>query len=79
MIEQIITQLPYPKVDRKGPIQAFLYDSWYDKYRGALLLVYINSGSIKIGDSITSHHSKKNYEIKTLSVLTPGEQSVKQL
>ncbi|XP_044747920.1 translation factor GUF1 homolog, mitochondrial isoform X2 [Coccinella septempunctata] len=79
VIEKIIQQLPHPKVDRKGPLQAFLYDSWYDKYRGALLLVYLNSGSIRIGDTITSHHSKKTYEVKTLAVLTPGEQNVKQL
>lgn len=79
IIEQIIQKLPHPQVDRNGPLQAFLYDSWYDKYRGALLLVYLNSGQIKMGDSITSYHSKKSYEVKTLSVLTPGEQNVKKL
>ncbi|KAL3266565.1 hypothetical protein HHI36_010731 [Cryptolaemus montrouzieri] len=79
VIEQIIEKLPHPKVDRHKPFQSLLYDSWYDKYRGALSLIYVNSGSAKVGDSISSCHTKKSYEIKTLSLLRPEEHSVDRI
>lgn len=75
----IIERLPYPKVDKNKKLRALLFDSWYDRYRGVLCLVYLTDGTVKIGDEITSCYSKKSYEVKTLSMLTPHEQSVTQL
>ncbi|KAK9876649.1 hypothetical protein WA026_014025 [Henosepilachna vigintioctopunctata] len=79
VFEKIIKELPHPEVDRTGPFQALIYDSWFDKYRGALSLIYVNSGSAKIGDSISSCHTKKFYEVKTISVLRPEEENVKKI
>lgn len=66
-------------VDRNGPLKALLFDSWYNKYRGALCLIFVKDGCIRIGDHITSFHTKKQYEVKTLSFLRPGEESVDKL
>ncbi|KAJ8942366.1 hypothetical protein NQ318_000346 [Aromia moschata] len=79
VLEAIVTRLPSPVVDRNAKFRALLFDSSYDKYRGVLSLVYIRDGSICVGDSITSCHTKKNYEVKTLSLLRPEEVGVNKL
>lgn len=79
LFEAIIKRLPHPKVNRDAPLKALLFDSWYNKYRGALCLIYIKEGCIRVGDNISSCHTKKEYEVKTLSVLKPGEENVEKL
>lgn len=79
VLEAIVTRLPYPKVDRSAPFRALLFDCSYDKYRGALSMVFINDGSLMIGDHIQSCYTGKEYEVKTLSVLRPQEQNVNKL
>lgn len=79
LFEAIIRRLPHPKVNRSAPLKALLFDSWYNRYRGVLCLIYIKDGCITIGESIASCHTKKEYEIKTLSVLRPGEEAVEKL
>lgn len=79
VFEAIIERLPFPNADKNKKLRALLFDSWYDRYRGVLCLVYLTDGNVKIGDNISSCHSKKSYEIKTLSVLRPNEESVEQL
>lgn len=66
-------------MNRNAPLKALLFDSWYNKYRGVLCLIYVKEGSISVGDSITFYHTKKMYEVKTLSVLRPGEENVEKL
>lgn len=79
VFDAIIKKIPPPSADRNAPFRALLYDSWYDRYRGALCLIYIGDGSVNVGDNISFYHTKKTYEIKTLSVLKPHEESVDQL
>lgn len=62
-----------------GPFRALLFDSWYDRYRGALNLIYVRDGAVRIGDEIVSHLTKKPYEIRSLSVLHPTEVAVDRL
>lgn len=79
VLEAIVTRLPSPKVDRSAPFRGLLFDCSYDKYRGALSMVFINDGSLMIGDHIQSCYTGKEYEVKTLSVLRPQEQNVNKL
>jgi translation factor GUF1, mitochondrial len=51
----------------------------YDKYRGALNLMFIKDGEINIGSEIVSFESKKIYTVKSLSILTPDERKVEKL
>lgn len=78
-MDAIIERLPPPNVNRDAPFRALLFDSWYDRYRGALSLVYIHDGSVQIGDQISSCHTSKSYEVKTISILRPDEVNVKKL
>lgn len=79
VFEAIIKRLPFPKVNRSGPLKALLFDSWYHRYRGVLCLIFVKEGCVTVGDNITFCHTKKEYEVKTLSVLRPGEENVNQL
>ncbi|CAG9857985.1 unnamed protein product [Phyllotreta striolata] len=79
VLESVVTKLPSPKVDRSANLRALLFDSMYDKYRGALSLIYVQDGCVSLGDSIATFHNKKVYEVKSLSVLRPDEVPVKKL
>ncbi|KAF2898039.1 hypothetical protein ILUMI_08135 [Ignelater luminosus] len=79
VLEAIIERLPAPKVNRQSAFKALLFDSWYDRYRGVLSLIYIKDGDVNVGDQITYYHTKKSYEVKTLAVLRPQEENVKKL
>lgn len=79
LFNAVIEHIPPPVVQRDEKFRALLFDSWYDRFRGALSLIYVTDGSVKLGDSITSYHTKKSYEIKTLSLLKPHEENVDKL
>ncbi|XP_017768053.1 PREDICTED: translation factor GUF1 homolog, mitochondrial [Nicrophorus vespilloides] len=79
VLDAIIERLPPPNAVRGGKFRALVFDSWYDKYRGALSLMYIKDGEVRIGDSVASCHTKKTYEVRGLSVLRPNEESVDKL
>ncbi|CAG2063887.1 unnamed protein product [Timema podura] len=79
VLRAIVERIPPPPVDRSADFRALLFDSWYDRYRGAILLVYVTDGSVKVGKEITFVHSGKNYEIRTLGMLRPHEEPAKGL
>ncbi|KZC04058.1 PREDICTED: translation factor Guf1, mitochondrial [Dufourea novaeangliae] len=79
VLDAVVERLPPPNVFRNKPFRALTFDSWYNKYKGAISLVYITEGSLSVGQQITSTHTKKSYDIKTLSLLRPDEESVNRL
>jgi translation factor GUF1, mitochondrial len=79
LLENIITKIPPPDSQRSSTFRGHLFDSWYDKYRGALNLMFIKDGEIKLGEEIVSCESKKIYTVKSLSILTPLEKKVDKL
>lgn len=80
MLIAIIKYLPAPKADRDSKIfRALLFDSWYDKYRGALNLVYVKDGCLKVGQEIQHHSTGKAYPVRSLSLLRPEEVSVDEM
>ncbi|XP_078039644.1 translation factor waclaw [Augochlora pura] len=79
ILDAIIERIPPPDVIREKPLRALIFDSWYDKHKGAISLIYIKEGSLSVGDHITSIHNKKSYDIRNLSLLRPNEEPVKLL
>lgn len=77
--DAIIERIPPPDAFRDRPFRALIFDSWYDKYRGAISLIYVKEGSLSVGQYITSMYTKKSYEIKTMALLKPNEKSVNKL
>jgi elongation factor 4 len=79
VLKAIINRLPPPPVNRDAPFRALLFDSWYDRYRGAVILVYVTDGTVHVGDEIVTMHSGKNYEIKSIGLLRPHEEPTDKL
>lgn len=79
LLNAIVERIPSPKTDRAAPFRSLLFDSWYQPQRGALNLIYVKDGSVKVGDTVISHASQKSYTVKSLSILRPHELDVNQL
>jgi len=73
VLPAIIERSPYPKCLRNNDFKALLFDSWFDEYFGVISLIYLAAGSLKIGDQIVSHHSKKQYEVQAVGIMHPEQ------
>ncbi|MBP3504575.1 MAG: elongation factor 4 [Bacilli bacterium] len=73
LLEQIIEKVPAPVGDPTGEVQALIFDSYYDPYRGVIPLIRVVSGTIKKGDHIKTFNSDQVYEVIELGVTTPKE------
>lgn len=79
VLEHIITKIPPPPANRELPFRAHLFDSWYDRYRGALNLMFIKEGQLELEQEIVSCESGKSYVVRSLSIITPEEKKVDKL
>jgi GTP-binding protein LepA len=71
VLEAVVEQLPAPKGDPDGRLQALIVDSWFDNYLGVVSLVRIVNGSIGKGEKIRVMSTGKDYEITMMGVHTP--------
>ncbi len=71
LLEKIVTNIPAPSGDPDLPLQALIFDSYYDAYRGVIPSVRIINGTIKIGDKIKMMATGAIYEVVELGVNTP--------
>jgi GTP-binding protein LepA len=63
LLEQIVRKVPPPQGNPTGPLRALIYDSYYDKYRGAIPSVRVVDGTITVGTKITFGASESVYEV----------------
>jgi GTP-binding protein LepA len=63
LLEEVVAKVPPPKGDPKAPLRALVYDSYYDKYRGAIPSIRVVDGSIKKGTKITFGTNEGVYEV----------------
>ncbi|HEX2722925.1 MAG TPA: translation elongation factor 4, partial [Gemmatimonadaceae bacterium] len=63
LLEQIVQKVPPPRGNPDGPLRALIYDSYYDKYRGAIPSVRVVDGTIRIGTKIAFGASESVYEV----------------
>lgn len=73
ILEQIITKVPAPNGDPSAPLEALIFDSYYDQYRGIIPSIRIVNGTLKKGDKILMMSNKKSFEVVELGVYTPTE------
>ncbi len=79
LLEAIVKTIPAPNGDENGPLQALIFDSFYDSYRGVVIMVRIKEGSVKVGDHIKLMQSSKDYMVTELGIRTPNEIKLKEL
>jgi GTP-binding protein LepA len=63
LLEQVVRKVPPPKGNPEGPLRALIYDSYYDRYRGAIPSVRVVDGTIRAGTKITFGASESVYEV----------------
>ncbi|WGS66318.1 translation elongation factor 4 [Enterobacteriaceae bacterium ET-AT1-13] len=71
LLENIISNISYPKGKIENPLQAIIIDSWFDNYRGIISIICIKNGIIKIGDKIIIVNKKNIYNVEDLGIFTP--------
>ena len=79
ILEAIVHRIPPPQGDPAAPLQALMFDSWYDNYRGVVAQVRVQSGSIKVGEKILLMSTGKSYEVVGLGVFNPHPIELKEL
>lgn len=79
VLQRVVKEISPPVVDREKPLRALIFDSWFDRYKGAIALIFVKEGSISVGQQITAAHSGKSYEVKSLSLLRPDEEKVRKM
>ena len=52
VLERVITDIPAPKGDENAPVQALIFDSYYDSYKGVIIYVRVKQGTLRVGDTI---------------------------
>src|SRR6202163_3691677 len=71
VLEAIVHRVPPPKGSAENPLQALIFDSWFDIYRGAVVLVRVMEGRITPHMKIRLVYNNQVYEVETLGTLTP--------
>ena len=79
VLEQIVAKIPAPKGDPKAPLQALVFDSFYDSYRGVIALVRVRQGEIHVGDRIRFMATGAEYEVLEAGIRNPREVKVNTL
>lgn len=74
VIDAIINKIPAPKeADTNKPLQALIFDSYFDNYRGVVIYVRLFDGKVKVGDEIYFMQTEKHYLVTELGVKNPNE------
>ena len=71
VLEAVVERIPPPKGDPDGPLKALLFDSWYDTFRGVVVLIRVFDGDIREGDKIEFMGMQAVYDVEELGYLTP--------
>jgi GTP-binding protein LepA len=79
VLERIVTQIPPPKGDIDAPLQALIFDSWFDSYRGVGVLARVINGRMKKGQQIRLMSNGKSFQVETMGVLTPKPVEIDEL
>jgi GTP-binding protein LepA len=79
VLEQIVKRVSPPTGKQQEPLQALIFDSSYDTYRGVIIYVRVMNGCLKSGMQIEMMNMRTRYEVKEVGVFTPAEQPVDKL
>ncbi len=71
ILEAVVKKVPHPKGDAEKPLRALIFDSWFDPYRGVIILVRVLDGKIKLNQKIKFFSNGQQYEVEGLGYQSP--------
>ena len=71
VLEAVVKRVPPPKGSVEAPLQALIFDSWYDSYKGVVCLVRVKNGVVKKGVRIRLVATQKDHEVLSVGAFTP--------
>jgi len=74
LMESVTKLIPSPEGDESGILQALLFDAWYDAFRGVIVLVKIQQGTIKVNDEITMMATGNRFVVEELGAYNPKQE-----
>ena len=79
ILEAIVQRLPPPKGDPEAPLKALIFDSWYDPYRGVIILTRVLDGVVRPGMKIRLMARGQEYLVDQVGVFSPKPVAVDEL
>lgn len=79
LVNAICDRIPAPTGEKENPLQALIFDSYYDSYKGVVALIRVVNGSVKVGDKIKMMATGSTYDVVELGVHTPKEELKEEL
>ena len=79
ILEAVVKLLPSPKGDASLPLQALIFDSWFDAYRGVIVLARVINGKLRKGQRIKLMSNGKIFDVESMGVLTPKPVEIAEL
>src|SRR4029079_13999104 len=64
ILEAIVHRLPPPEGDPEAPLKALIFDSWYDSYRGVVIVVRVLEGTIRTGTKVLLMNTAQDHEVE---------------
>jgi GTP-binding protein LepA len=71
VLEAIVARIPSPEGSPEAPLQVLIFDSWFDSYRGVVVLVRVVQGTLTPGVKIRLWSNNQTYTVEQLGILTP--------
>ncbi|HZR30989.1 MAG TPA: translation elongation factor 4 [Terriglobales bacterium] len=79
VLEAVVHRVPPPKGTPATALQALLFDSWFDTYRGVVVLARVFQGTLRKGQKIRLFSNGRVFQVETLGVLTPKPVEIESL
>ena len=78
VLEAVVSRIPPPRGDAQQPLQALIFDSWFDPYRGVVIQVCVKAGRIAPGTKIRICSTGHEFEVESMGVYTPKPVAVQE-
>ncbi|MEJ2109740.1 MAG: GTP-binding protein, partial [Acidobacteriota bacterium] len=79
ILEAIVHRLPHPQGDYDRPLKALIFDSWFDSYRGVIVLVRVVDGTLSKGMKIRMVNTGQSFNVEQVGIITPKFQDKESL